>query len=205
MGRWIAGALLIGLLAACTPAGTQPTTAAPGTPPASTAPVPGPSPGDEPSAPACDFLPEGVDPRACGIPAATAAPIPASDEFPDLYLLTAGGGRIRCDLSGAREYAACAVSADLTPVVPENDCDAGDWDNNFVYLWKPAAGTYQAGQGSCRSDPLTAEQGEPPVLPEGSILVDGDLAVLATADGILVWSGAAGHGFAVAGDLVQTW
>ncbi len=205
MGRWVAGVLLIGLLAACTPAGAAPTASPPGAPPATTAAAPSPTPSAEPSTPACDFLPEGVDERACGTPVATAEPIPASGEFPDLYVLTAGDGRIRCDLSGAREYAACAVRAELTPVVPEQDCDAGDWDNNFVYLWKPSDGTYLAGQGSCRSDPLTSEQGEPPILPEGSILVDGDLAALATPDGIVVWSGVAGHGFAVAGDRVQTW
>lgn len=211
MGRWFAGALMVALVVGCTPAGPvttapgpQPTTSAPAIPPATT-PAESPTPSDTASAPECDFLPRGVDPRACGVPEAAQTPIPASTEFPDLYMLSADDGRIRCDVSFVAEFGACAIRSQLATVVPVEECDAGDWDSNFVYLWKPDGTTWAAGQGSCRSDPLTAEIAEPPALPEGSVLVDGDLAVLATADGIVVWDGVARHGFAIVEDRVLTW
>ena len=211
MGRWLAGALLIVLMSGCVPAGpgttgtTPPDAPATTTPAAPTSPAATSTPTQTPAAQECDFLPAGVDPRACGVPTGTAAPIPQSTEFPDLYLFSVDDGRIRCDLNSYAEFGACAVASALTPVVPVEECDAGDWDNNFVYLWKPDGATWAAGQGSCRGDPLTAELGEPPALAEGSLLVDGDLAVLATADGIVVWNGIARHGFAIVADGVLTW
>lgn len=217
MGRWIAGALMVlGLLSGCTPAGppsptgspeptatpsTGPTTSAS---PSSQAPAtPAPTPAT--SSPSCDFLPPGVDPRACTVASPAPAPVPESTEFPGLYVLSADGGRIRCDLNGYGEFVACTVASRLTPEPSAEECDAGDWDNDFVYLWRAEEGDWAAGQGACRGDPLTSEMAEPPALPEGSVLTDGDVAVLAVPDGIVVWNGAAQHGLAVLGDRVVTW
>ncbi|MDQ7993663.1 MAG: hypothetical protein AAGC63_11435 [Propionicimonas sp.] len=204
MGRWIALLLSAGLLGGCAPPGADPlpTTPAPATSAATTTPAAAPA---TPTGPAgCEFLPEGVDPRACDTPVAADPPVPESAEFPGLYVFSADDGRIRCDLNGSAGFVACAVATQLTPTPPGPECDAGDWDPDFVYLWNDA-GVWAAGQGSCRGDPLTSELGEPPVLPEGAVVVDGDLAVLATPDGVVGWNGAERHGLAVLGDRVVTW
>jgi len=195
---------VLGLLGGCTTAGTGTATPSASTPVTDSATPPTPT-ATTPSAPGCDFLPAGVDPRACDAPTGSAAPIPESTEFPGLYVLSTDDGRIRCDLNAYGEFAACAVGSDLTPPAPVEECDAGDWDNNFVYLWKTGTGDWDAGQGACRGDPLTSEMAAPPALPEGTVLVDGDLAVLAAPGGIVVWNGTARHGFAVLDNRVVTW
>ena len=215
MGRWIAGVLMLVLLSACTPGGTpppSPTLAPTTTAPTSASPTPAgtATPSDEPTvtaSPACDFLPAGVDPRACQAPPAAAPPIPESAGFPGLFVFSTGDGRVRCDLNGGDEFAfaACAVRAQLSPVVPELECDAGDWDNNFVFLWQPTGEAWEAGQGSCRGDPLTSELSDPPARPQDAVLGAGDLAALATPDGVVVWHANARHGFAVVADQVVTW
>lgn len=184
-----------------TPPTTTPTFAAP-------TPTPSPSPSESvpPSPDECDFLPAAVDRRACTAPEAGEPPIPADPEFGDLYAL-AVSGPIRCDISGEEyPWAGCAAGFDLTPVVAGEDCEFGDFDPNFVYLSAETPDqTWQAGQGSCRGDPLISELTDPPTLAVDQILVSGPIAVLASADGVTVWNGAAGHGFAILDGQVLTW
>lgn len=150
-------------------------------------------------------LPEGVDPRACSLPEVATQPIPEHPEFPGLYILVSPDGTTRCDVSWDSGYAACAVTTELPPGDPAEVCDAGDWDNNFVYLVEGEDGQWAAGQGSCRNDPLMAELGDPPVLPAGAVLTSGELAVLMGDGEITVWHGTAGHGFRIYPDGVQRW
>lgn len=190
------------------PTTPAPTTEAPTPTPTTEAPTPTPTPSpSEPAAPTpdeCDFLPAGVDRRACTVPEAGEPPIPRHPEFDYLYILEAPGP-IRCDVVGEEEpWAACAAGFDVTPVVPGEDCEFGEFDPNFVYL-APEMGTWQTGQGGCRGDPLTAEFEEPPTLAVDQILVTGSIAVLASANGVTVWNGEARHGFAILDGQVLTW
>lgn len=159
----------------------------------------------EPSPDECSFLPAGVDRRACTAPKATKPPIRMDPEL-DVYALRVAGP-IRCDISSPDyPWAGCAAGFDLTPAVPGQDCEFGDFDPNFVYLSDDTPDqTWQAGQGTCRGDPLISELSKPAKLPVDRILVSGELAVLATADGITVWNGEARHGFAIVNGQVLTW
>ena len=183
-----------------------PTTAAPTTGAATLTPPPSPSESATPTPDECDFLPAGVDRRACTAPEAGRPPIPPHPAFDDLYILEVAGP-IRCDVgSGDEPWAACAAGFEVTPVVPGEDCEFGDFDPNFVYLSPEIPdGTWWTGQGACRGDPLTAEFSDPPTLAVDQILVVGQIAVLATANGVTVWNGEARHGFAILDGQVLMW
>jgi hypothetical protein len=177
----------------CTPVPAPPTVPAPT--PATTSPA---------SADPCGFLPPEVDRRACA-PVAGDPPIPPAPDSDDLYVL-AVDGPIRCDVMGDVDpWAACAAGFELTPAPPAEQCDAGDWDNNVAVLYVTVDEAWASGQGGCRNDPLISEVSDPPTLPLGDILVVGEIAVLATAQGVTVWNGEARRGFAILDGHVHTW
>lgn len=226
---WLAALLLAaGCAPGAAPSSAPPPPASPmpsATPPAPPSPTPSPPtsssvpvptievptlpppqfPSEVPTFDECDFLPAGVDRRACTAPEPGKPPIRIDREL-DLYALRVAGP-IRCDVSGEEyPWAGCAAGFDVTPAVPGEDCEFGDFDPNFVYLSADTPDqTWRAGQGSCRGDPLISELSKPAKLPVGKILVSGPIAVLASANGITVWNGEARHGFAILDGRVLTW
>ncbi|MEA5117601.1 MAG: hypothetical protein VB036_08280 [Propionicimonas sp.] len=150
----------------------------------------------------CELTLIGVDPIACTQPAVTEQPIKPLSTDPGFYVLSAADGRIRCDVDGRRNAAACVTSYDLEPVDP-SECATGSFDQNYVEL-SQQDGTWLGGQGGCGGR-LEAESGQPPVLPVDAVLITGELAVFANADGITIWNHGSGSGFMISGERVHSW
>lgn len=150
----------------------------------------------------CELVEIGVDPIACTQPAVTQQPITPLPTDPGFYVLSTADGKIRCDIDGRNNLAACVTSYDLEPTDP-GDCPSGDFDQNYAQL-SHSDGGWQVGQSGCHGR-LKAQSQQPPVLPVEAVLTTGELAVLANPDGITVWNPAAGVGFAIRGERVHSW
>lgn len=147
----------------------------------------------------CDLILLGVDPIACTQPTVTDQPIAPLASDPDFYILSVADGRIRCDIDGRGNLAACATDNDLE-IGDRWQCEQGKFDPNYLEF-----STGDSGGSGCRTGQLQAEQQQPPVLPEGALLTAGELTVLAGPYGITIWNHASGTGLAISGERVQRW
>lgn len=120
-----------------------------------------------------------------------------------MYILSADHGRVLCDVNGYINEVVCHSDRKLPRVKRTEKCTV--WSSDYAYLWQNSRGNWESQQGMCAGDPLQAMTDDPPELPVGTTVTAGDVAVMATDDGVLVWSGVAGHGFQFSGRTVRTW